>query len=245
MSQLSVHPNPKISFDVLKEASGFLAVHKPAGVSTQPGVKHMHDTLLNGLFASYGHELQNLGKKRDFGLLHRLDLAVSGVVLVGRTTQGYDYLRNLFVERAIEKTYLCIVHGELNGKGSVNHAIREVRLKGEKTAQIGEHPRSKSAKTEFQGLAFGQGLSLVKCKILSGRLHQIRIHMASLGHPVLGDFKYGRKTPRDRVLGRNRIGLHAAAISFSEPGKKKKTRIEAPLPEVLESLLIRSGMSGR
>ena len=242
MSQLSVQPNSKISFSVLKEASGFLAVHKPAGVPTQPGVKHMHDTLLNGLFADYGHELQNLGKKRDFGLLHRLDLAVSGVLLVGRTTQGYDYLRTLFVEREIEKTYLCIVHGTLTGKGSVNHAIREVRLKGEKTAQIGSHPRAKPAKTEFQGLAFGQGLSLVKCTILSGRLHQIRIHMASLGHPVLGDFKYGRQTPRDRVLGRNRIGLHAASIAFKEAGKRRKTRIDDPLPHDLDALVARCGM---
>ena len=245
MSQLSVKPNSKIQFSLLKEAPGFLAVDKPAGVPTQPGVKHLHDTVLNGLFAEYGHELQNLGKKRDFGLLHRLDLAVSGVLLVGRTAEGYDYLRTLFVNRSIEKTYLCIVHGDLTRKGSINHAIREVRLKGEKTAQLGNHPRAKSAKTEFEGLGSAKGLSLVKCTILSGRLHQIRIHMASLGHPVLGDFKYGRQTARDKALGRGRIGLHAASIAFNEQGKRKKTRIESPLPPDLEALLVRSGMSVR
>jgi 23S rRNA pseudouridine1911/1915/1917 synthase len=245
MSQLSVQPNSNISFSVLKETPGFLAIDKPAGVPTQPGVKHLHDTLLNGLFAQYGHELQNLGKKRDFGLLHRLDLAVSGIVLVGRTTQGYDHLRTLFVNRAIEKTYLCLVHGTLTGAGSVTHAIREVRLKGEKTAQLGKHPRAKEAKTDFEGLASSQGLSLVKCTILSGRLHQIRIHMASLGHPVLGDLKYGRQTPRDRALGRGRIALHATSVRFNEQGKRKKTKINSPFPADLEALVLKSGMNLR
>ena len=242
MSQLSIKPNSNIDYGVLKAAREFLAIDKPAGVPTQPGVKHLNDTLLNGLFATYGHELQNLGKKRDFGLLHRLDLAVSGIVLVGRTTQGYDHLRTLFVNRSIEKTYLCLVHGSLTGKGSVNHSIREVRLKGEKTAQLGNHPRAKAAKTDFQGIACGKGLSLVQCTILSGRLHQIRIHLASLGHPVLGDLKYGRRTPRDQALGRGRIGLHATSVRFNELGKKKKTKIHSPMPDDLERLVLQSGM---
>ena len=104
MSQLSVRPNKNVPFNVLAESNGYLAVEKPAGVSTQPGIKHSHDTLLNGLFAQYGHELQNLGKKRDFGLLHRLDLAVSGVLLVGRTVDAYvTYAVCLSAER-LKKT---------------------------------------------------------------------------------------------------------------------------------------------
>lgn len=241
MSQLSVRPNKNVPFNVLAESNGYLAVEKPAGVATQPGIKHSHDTLLNGLFAQYGHELQNLGKKRDFGLLHRLDLAVSGVLLVGRTVDAYDYLRGLFERRAIEKNYVCLVHGTLKGKGVISHPIREVRMKGEKTAQIGPHPRAKEARTEFKSMESAGGVSLVECTIPTGRLHQIRVHMASLGHPVVGDFKYGRRTGLDKSLGRGRIALHASSIGFIPPHTSRLIRIQSSLPTDLASMIHGSG----
>ena len=241
MSQLSVRPNKNVPFNVLAESEGYLAVEKPAGVSTQPGIKHIHDTLLNGLFALYGHELQNLGKKRDFGLLHRLDLAVSGVLLVGRTVETYDYLRALFERRAIEKTYVCLVHGTLKGKGVISHPIREVRMKGEKTSQLGPHPRAKEARTDFQSMECADGVSLVKCMIPTGRLHQIRVHMASLGHPVIGDFKYGRRTALDKSLGRGRIALHASSVGFVPPHSGGFVRIQSSLPADLASMMRSSG----
>lgn len=243
MSQLSVRPNKNVSFNILSLSEGYLVVEKPAGVSTQPGIGHINDTLLNGLFAQYGHELQNLGKKRDFGLLHRLDLAVSGALLVGRTVEAYDYLRALFERRAIEKTYVCLVHGTLKGKGVISHPIREVRMKGEKTAQLGPHPRAKEARTEFQSIECVGGVSQVRCMIPTGRLHQIRVHMASLGHPVIGDFKYGRRTGLDKSLGRGRIALHASSIGFVPPHSSRPVTIQSSLPIDLASLMVRSGRS--
>ena len=112
--QFSVSPNPDVPFEVVREDRHFLVVYKPAGVVTQPGIKHEHDALLNGLFDRYGKKLQNLGKARDYGLLHRLDRPTSGLLLIGLTPEGYDGLRLQFGDREIEKTYLALTHGAPN-----------------------------------------------------------------------------------------------------------------------------------
>ena len=243
MTQLSITPNQRVVFDVLSEKQDYLVVSKPAGLSTQPGIKHSADTLLNGLFSVYGSALQNLGKKRDFGLLHRLDLATSGLLLVGRTIEGYDDLRAKFEKREVEKIYLAIVHGHLRHSGRVEHPIREVRLKGEKTAQLGPHPKAKSATTSFHPLDSSGGFSLVRCRIQSGRLHQIRIHLASLGHPIVGDFRYGRRSGQDKLLGRNRIGLHAFSLGFIPPRQLRAVHVKCPLPRDLQGFMAKIGLS--
>ncbi len=244
MVQLSITPNDRVSFEIIRENKDYLVVYKPAGVATQPGIKHEKDTLLNGLFAAYGSALQNLGKKRDFGLLHRLDLATSGLLLVGKTAEGYDELRAQFEARIVEKHYLAIVHGRLQRSGRVEHPIREVRIKGDKTAQIGPHPNAKPASTAFHSLDSNRNFTLVRCKILSGRLHQIRIHLASLGHPVVGDFRYGRRSAQDKLLGRKRIGLHAFGIEFKAPKRKRTVKVQCPIPEDLKRFLKYTELSG-
>ena len=242
MSQLSIQPNPNVPIELLAINPHYLAVNKPAGVPTQPGTKHLTDTVLNALFHTYGHELQNLGRKRDFGLLHRLDRPVSGLLLVGRTPKGYDRLRRQFTDRLIEKTYLCFVHGSPKRNGSIEHAIREVRIRGEKTAQLGPHAQAKHANTKFHVVATVGQFSLVRCRIITGRLHQIRIHMASLGHPIIGDFKYGRRSRLDKALGRHQIALHAQALRFTPPDKSREVQLETPLPLALQRLGERLGL---
>ncbi len=244
MAQLSITPNDQVPFEIIREHKDYLVVYKPAGVATQPGIKHESDTILNGLFAQFGPALQNLGKKRDFGLLHRLDLATSGLLLVGKTSDGYDDLRAQFEARAIEKHYLAIVHGRLQHSGRVEHPIREVRIKGDKTAQIGPHPKAKPASTAFHPLESSRNFTIVRCKILSGRLHQIRIHLASLGHPVVGDFRYGRRSGQDKLLGRKRIGLHAFSLEFKAPKRNKSVKVQYPMPEDLKRFLKYTDLSG-
>ena len=245
MAQLSITPNDLVPFEIVRENRDYIVVYKPSGVATQPGIKHMKDTLLNGLFSEYGPALQNLGKKRDYGLLHRLDLTTSGLLLVGKTPDGYDHLRRQFEERAVEKQYLVLVHGRLQRSGRVEHPIREVRINGEKTAQLGAHPKAKSAITIFHPLESNRSFSVVRCRILSGRLHQIRIHMASLGHPVVGDFRYGRRSSYDKFLGRKRIGLHAFSLEFKPPRRSKPVRVQYPLPEDLARFIENVGLSCR
>lgn len=245
MPQLSISPNQHVPIEIIRAKEDYLLVYKPAGVPTQPGLKHLNDTLLNGLFSQFGPALQNLGKKRDFGLLHRLDITTSGLVLVGRTTEGYDQLRAQFERREIEKTYLAIVHGNLRHPGRVEHPIRVVRIKGDKTVQLGAHPKAKTAITIYHPLESSRDLTIVRCKILTGRLHQIRVHLASLGHPVVGDYRYGRRSAFDKLLPRNRVALHACSLGFRPPNSKRMTHFDNPLPDDLCLFLQKSGLSGR
>lgn len=137
MVQLSVTANANVPFDIVYQDEDLLVVHKPAGVVTQPGIKHQHNSLLNGLFYHFGKQLQNLGKKRDFGLLHRLDRGTTGLVIVGLSAIAYDQLRELFKQRQIRKEYLCIVEGIFKTTaGRCTWPISEQRVHGQKKAVV-------------------------------------------------------------------------------------------------------------
>ena len=232
--QLSVPPNPRVRCRVVHEDPDFLVIAKSAGVVTQPGVGHTRDTLLNFVFASHGQALQQLGKVRDFGLLHRLDRPTSGLVLVGLTHAGYDGLRAQFEAREIEKTYVALVHGAPRPpKGTLNKKIREVRRDGRKRAMLGEHRAAKTAQTAYQTLATGRGTALLECRPKTGRLHQIRAHLADIRHPVVGDFDYGLRDVRDRAFSRatrKAIFLHAGALRFRHPTAARQVSVTEPLP---------------
>ena len=134
---LSVSPNPRVPFEVVYEDDDLLALSKPAGVVTQPGDKHLYDSLLNGAFSRWGKRLQNLGKKRDFGLLHRLDRGTSGLVLIALSVECYDGLRASFERRAISKKYWAMVSGRPHPvQGRCELRIVEVRSRGQKRAQV-------------------------------------------------------------------------------------------------------------
>ena len=104
--QLSVTPNDRIPYKIVYQDDDLAIIFKPAGVVTQPGIKHQHNSLLNGLFSIWGHRLQQLGKRRDYGLLHRLDRGTSGLLAIGLSIEGYDGLRTAFTERRVTKTIL-------------------------------------------------------------------------------------------------------------------------------------------
>ncbi|MFN3200321.1 MAG: RluA family pseudouridine synthase [Bradymonadia bacterium] len=233
--QLSVHPNPRVPLEVVYEGPHFLVVSKPSGVVTQPGVGHTRDTVLNGLFARYGKALQNLGKSRDFGLLHRLDRPTSGLLVVGLSIEGYDGLRQQFAKRTLLKEYVALVHGGPRpSKGVERTPIREIRRDGRKQAQVGEHPRAEPAETRYEIVSRARGVSLVQCRIKTGRLHQIRAHMAHRGSPVVGDREYGRRGELDRRFARSSkraFFLHAGTLGFTDPVTGRGVQFNAPLPE--------------
>ena len=232
--QFSIDPNEDVPYRILRATEDFLVIDKPAGVVTQPGKKHQHDALLNGLFAEYGKVLQNLGKKRDFGLLHRLDRQTSGLILVGLTPEGYDGLRQQFMDRRIEKTYLALVHGCPQPAGDTEKTpIREIRVGGRKRAALGGGRGAKEAVTKYSVLAGSGRFTLVKCHPKTGRLHQIRIHMAHRGCPIVGDTEYGLKTPIDRRVGKHSICLHAAQLEFRHPRTGKRVSVKSPVPDAL------------
>lgn len=242
--QFSVVPNARVPHTIVLADDDFLVVAKPAGVVTQPGVKHDRNTVLNGLFATHGKQLQNLGKARDFGLIHRLDAPTSGALVVGLSRDGYDHIRGQFVARTVEKTYLTLVHGSVQpSKGIIEVGIREQRVRGRKRAIVGDHPRAREARTRFETLSRGRGVTLLACQPHTGRLHQIRAHLAHRKSPVIGDREYGPRAPLDTQLGRKFIWLHAAELRFQHPRTGNRVTVRVPLPDRLAAFLEELGIT--
>lgn len=240
--QLSVEPNADLRLDYAYADDHLVVVDKPAGVVTQPGRKHSRDTLLNAVFATHGRALQNIGKARDFGLVHRLDRPTSGLVVVGLDQDAYDHLRGQFAERTIRKTYLAWVRGAPQPpEGVVRAPIREVRRGGRKRAVLGKGRGSKPAETRYRVLTRAKGLSLVQCQPKTGRLHQIRVHLAERGSAVIGDREYGPGD--DRSLGKFRIGLHAARLELIHPASGARVTIQSPVPADLRAFSQRHGLA--
>ena len=242
--QLTIRPNDRVPFSVVHEDSGFLIVNKPAGVVTQPGTKHSYDTLLNGLFARDGYVFQNLGKVRDFGLIHRLDRPTSGLLVVGRKAKAYDHIRQQLHARTVQKTYLAIVHGGLpDGRIQEKTPIKEVRTRGRKRAMLGAGRGAQSALTQFEVEVRSKINALVVCRPKTGRLHQVRVHLAHRGCPIVGDFEYGRRLPLDRSLPRSVIALHAAELAFKHPKTGRRVHFTAPVPQHFLEIMKRVGMT--
>jgi 23S rRNA pseudouridine1911/1915/1917 synthase len=233
----SVRPNDDVPFEVRLADSEFLVVEKPAGVVTQPGKKHQYDSLLNGLFCDYGNALQNLGEAREWGLLHRLDKDTSGLVIVALRIRAYERLLQQFKDRLVKKTYWTIVSGTPQpAQGVIQKPIAEVvgKIKRAILKRDGQQ-----AITAYRILQSAEDVSLVEAAPKTGRLHQIRVHLASLGCPVLGDELYGGKTPRPAVP---RLCLHAAALSFLHPATGHRVRVNSPWPSDLARTLKRLGL---
>lgn len=229
---LSVEPNPNVRFRVVLEGPSWLVVDKPSGVSTQPGKGNHRNALLNGLFAQHGARLQNLGEARDFGLLHRLDKDASGLVLVALTIDAYHALRAQFEARSIEKRYWALVEARpTKPAGVIRRPILEVQGR-EKTAKI--HPTGLPAATAYRTLASSRDASLLECRIGPGRLHQIRVHLASIKCPVLGDARYAPPAAAQRS---RRLALHAFLLEFADPETGESRRATSPWPADLKDAL--------
>jgi 23S rRNA pseudouridine1911/1915/1917 synthase len=230
----SVAPNPAVPYRLAYADDHLLVADKPAGVVTQPGKKHERDSLLNALFATYGHTLQNLGLARDWGLLHRLDKETSGLVMVALRNRAYEDLRRQFEDRRIHKVYWAVVQGQPRpAQGVVQKPIAEV-VGLRKKAVIQRD--GQQAITAYRTLASAGGVSLMEARPKTGRLHQVRVHFAALGHPLLGETLYGAWRGLPRVP---RLCLHAAQLSFVHPETGRRLTVLSPWPHDLASTLRR------
>ncbi len=244
MAQTSIEPNDRVRFSVVHADPGFLVVDKPSGVVTQPGKGHETDSLLNGLAATHGSLLRNLGAARDWGLLHRLDREASGLLLVGLRPRAYDALRAAFEERRIEKRYWAIAFGKPpKDAGVIRAPIREVtsgkaRMKMAQVTRAGT-PGAQRAVTAYRVLDSTGKASLLECRLGTGRLHQIRAHLEWLGCPVLGDGLYGARTPGARAA---RLALHACHLAFEHPETGAPVSVWSQWPADLGGLLRRVGL---
>lgn len=221
-----------IRLDVLLEDKWLLAVNKPAGMVVHPGAGTREDTLVHALLAHCAGSLSGIGGVARPGIVHRLDRETTGAVIVAKTDEVHRDLARQFAARTVVKEYLALVTGVPRlMSGSVRKAIGRNPRQRHKMALIEEGKGGRAAWTDWTIVErYGDRAALVSCTPHTGRTHQIRVHMASLGHPILGDVAYGWKP--DRRMGRQpgRVMLHAGRLSLVHPETGKTLDLRAPLP---------------
>jgi 23S rRNA pseudouridine1911/1915/1917 synthase len=255
-----IDPVPKaenIPLNIVFEDAHLLIIDKPAGLVVHPAAGHQSGTLVNALIAHCGESLSGIGGVRRPGIVHRLDKDTSGLLVAAKTDAAHRGLTKLFADHgrtlALERTYFALVWGAPERpSGTVEAALGRHATDRQKMAVVPE-ARGRHATTHWELLeSFSVPdrpepiASLVACTLETGRTHQIRVHMAHLGHPVLGDPLYakGFKTkepllgPRARalLLKLDRQALHAGILGFPHPVTKKELYFESELPSVLEAL---------
>lgn len=222
-----------IPLDIIFENDDLIAVNKSAGMVVHPALGHPTGTLVQAVLG-YAPEIEGVGGVKRPGLVHRLDQDTSGVILLAKNDRAHQFLQEQFRERQVDKEYLALVDGRPpTPNGRVEVAIGRDSKYRQRMAPALERD-GKEAISEYFTLAEFPKHTYLRVKILTGRTHQIRVHLNYLGCPVVGDTVYGRKTPSFPVP---RQFLHAFRLSIFIPGEEDKHLFEAPLAVELEGVL--------
>jgi 23S rRNA pseudouridine1911/1915/1917 synthase len=222
----------QIDFEVVDESPDWVVVNKPVGLVTHPGAGNWGGTLLNGLLYRYP-ELAHVARA---GIVHRLDKDTSGLLVVARNEVAQTHLVRQLQARTMGREYLALAHGRMLNAGTVDRPIgRDPRVPVRMSVERPNAP--KAAITHYSLLRGGEyqdsNISEVSCRLETGRTHQIRVHLASLGHPLLGDTQYG-----GRLLGdAHRQMLHAYRLRFDDPSTDTEVSFVAPVPEDMGKVL--------
>lgn len=228
---LSVEPE-SIPLDILYEDDFLLGIDKPEGMVVHPSCGHSGGTLVNAILAYLNRGSTDYQDSARPGIVHRLDKGTTGVILIAKDPKTQETLSSLFKNREVEKTYRAIVEGTVKTSGGI--------IEG----NIGRHPtdrkkmavvrgKGRNATTRYTVLQHLNGFSYVEAYPKTGRTHQIRVHMAHIGHSITGDETYGRKAKR--LVGRPL--LHAYRITFPHPATGSVLTIEAPIPSDFEDFI--------
>ncbi|MEY2684115.1 MAG: hypothetical protein RJA09_1259 [Pseudomonadota bacterium] len=217
-----------LALDVVHEDADLMVLNKPAGLVVHPGAGHWSGTLLNGLLA---HHTGAAALPRA-GIVHRLDKDTSGLMVVAKSAVAYDALVRQIAERSVSRVYVALAHGVWRGPSEldVERAVgRDPQNRLRMAALAPGAPGAKPAKTTLRllsGASEAGGCCWVGCKLHTGRTHQIRVHMASLGHPLVGDATYGGRP----LAGLARQGLHAHRLALAHPVSGRPLGFECPWP---------------
>ena len=222
-----------IPLDIVYEDEDVLVINKPKALVVHPAAGHQDDTLVNGLLFSKAGELSGINGELRPGIVHRIDKDTSGLLAVAKNDLAHTVLASQLKDHSMARTYDCVVCGNLKeDSGTVD-------------APIGRHPsdrkkmcvtprNSKEAVTHWEVVKRYRGYTHIRCKLETGRTHQIRVHMAHIGHPILGDTVYGHKKPE---LGQDSQCLHAGALCFTHPRTGLPVMVFAPLPEYFQHVI--------
>ncbi len=222
-----------IPLRIIDEDASYLVIDKPAGMTVHPGAGSRRGTLVHALLYHYP-EIKGLGDEERPGIVHRLDKGTSGVMVVARNLGAYFELKRQFKAREVKKVYLALVWGKpARDEGSLDWPIgRHIRY-GQRMSIKTKKPRT--AITEYRVLTKYQDFSLLEVRPLTGRTHQIRVHMAAAGHPVAGDSRYGSRGKSGHRF--PRLFLHAHLLSFRHPDTGLIKHFTSPLPDELRAVL--------
>ena len=223
----------EIPLEIVYEDADVLVINKPKGLVVHPAAGHQDDTLVNGLLFSHADRLSGINGELRPGIVHRIDKDTSGLLAVAKNDFAHTMLASQLKDHSMARTYDAIVCGNLKeDSGTVD-------------APIGRHPtdrkkmcvtqrNSKEAVTHWEVVERFRGYTHVRCRLETGRTHQIRVHMAHLGHPILGDTVYGHKKPE---LGQDSQCLHAGILCFAHPRDGHPVVVMAELPQYFQDVL--------
>jgi len=227
------------------EDDALIVVDKPAGLVVHPAAGNLDGTLVNALLHHCRGQLSGIGGVARPGIVHRIDKATSGLLVVAKTDAAHEGLARQFADHSIVRAYRAITAGvPIPPAGTIRGSIARSSHDRKKMALV-EDGRGKHAVTHYRTLKVLDGSALVECRLETGRTHQVRVHLASIGHSLLGDPVYGRCPPRLRPI-LNRLGfarqaLHAAELGFLHPIDGRPVHFVSPTPIDMEQLLVELG----
>ena len=230
-----------IPLEIVFEDDHLLVVDKPAGLVVHPAAGNFDGTLVNALLHHCAGRLSGIGGVARPGIVHRIDKDTSGLLVVAKTDRAHEGLAAQFAKHSIHRLYYAVVAGlPKPPSGSVDAPLARSSVNRKKMAIVGEG-RGKRAVTHYRLAEPLRGASLVECRLETGRTHQVRVHMSSIGHPLLGDPVYGRARPEHKdVLKRlnfDRQALHAAELGFVHPVLNENLSFKSALPSDIQELL--------
>jgi 23S rRNA pseudouridine1911/1915/1917 synthase len=235
------HNEPQnIPLTIVFEDEHLLVVDKPAGLVVHPAAGNFDGTLVNALLHHCGGSLSGIGGVARPGIVHRIDKDTSGLLVVAKTDVAHEGLARQFAAHSIDRRYLAIVSGVPKASQGIVDAPLARSTANRKKMAIVEGTRGKRAVTHWRRLNVLRDAALVECRLETGRTHQVRVHMASLGHPLLGDPVYGRGGRTHgkllKELQFNRQALHAAELGFTHPVSKHRLSFASPMPPDMQEL---------
>ncbi len=231
-AEVQIEPE-NIPLDILYEDRDIIIVNKPKGMVVHPAAGHYSGTLVNALMYHCKDSLSGINGELRPGIVHRIDQNTTGSLIVCKNDAAHQAVANQLQIHSITRKYRAIVHGRLTEDGTVHTTIgRHPQRRKEMAVNV---PNGKDAVTHYHVLEVFDKFTYIECQLETGRTHQIRVHMKSIGHPILGDDVYGpSKCPFPGLQGQT---LHAMTIGFIHPSTGEYIEVEAPLPDYFNELL--------
>lgn len=230
-----------IPLDIVHEDADLIVVDKPAGLVVHPAAGNLDGTLVNALLHHCDGQLSGIGGVARPGIVHRIDKDTSGLLVVAKSDKAHEGLARQFKDHSIDRRYAAIVYGiPTPGSGTVDAWIGRSDADRKKMA-VHREGRGKHAVTHYRVMERLRGAAMVECRLETGRTHQVRVHMAHLGHPLIGDPVYGRDRKGFKsileTLGFKRQALHAKRLGFIHPVTEEPLAFDSPLPADMQELL--------